>query len=818
MDSNKPNKNNLPIISVDPIEDDDEEDEVIEILDSETKNKTPLSSDPVKKTTPKSGSHVRNLDFSTPLKLNVPKRKSDPTKNSEPASEQKKATKTLFKQSQSKIWDSDLRILLHSGENASPKKSAPTKKSKKKTKKNLNTTEQEGLLLEAAIKTPVKNDTDQTAITSEQIEESEVIPPNNTQSTQTNKIISPFKLNVSKNNIETKSEEIVSKFITPDMAKETTALPIKANRNITPMLETPFKYQHLPKTPGIATPMGFNDDGTPFTKMMLDANLKDMDISSIETPSLLNTPGFPPNTPGLDLISPYANRPTDYSTSSSYYQPSDNEQNKILEAQVREVEKASASINVVSEVLKVTDHVNIFNKNIIGKKNLSLIKKDLPDYEQSENSYSSEEEKDLSMEWCEKESNDTIIFKKKTETPKRTYSLRTRSKKNNSPMKKTSNTKKIIKRPAKVAKKELKNPESRGKKLPNSNPADITGDIKSIISQANEKSDMLSPEEPSMTAATPSQFSMLKDLESKRLRTIDSFKTTEPSSKPKKQVNGKFKIKPIPQVFTTKTGKKAESPRKRKRNKEMLRTVMNDLITSDDSEVHIESDDDDDEEEEKLKTDISTDKVDKQSSDVEAQNLIDGLKERGIHLMQNKSPKKSIDNRDIINTSDLQLETLDRDIFDNKSSEGEHISIIYDENKKGTTLKRAQEMETTEYIGKLYLESIDKEIDIHLKQTDFITLIDIKSAEKGSENTKDHLKDTEFKLEKQIKKKSENKVLNSKEQLTEKQEEISPKINTIEIQKSASILSCHSSKEDEDLMNFAITGKDKIEETASPKR
>ncbi|KAK4881990.1 hypothetical protein RN001_005309 [Aquatica leii] len=105
--------------------------------------------------------------------------------------------------------------------------------------------------------------------------------------------------------------------------------------NSLPLLQTPVKVDAMliPKTPGINLSTTIE---TPFTKAVID-QLNGVDINSIPTPKFPITPNFA-LTPAL-AHSPFSNRGTDYSTSSSYYQPSDTEQNKSLEQLIQECQR-----------------------------------------------------------------------------------------------------------------------------------------------------------------------------------------------------------------------------------------------------------------------------------------------------------------------------------------------------------------------------------------------------------------------------------------------------------------------------------------------
>lgn len=120
--------------------------------------------------------------------------------------------------------------------------------------------------------------------------------------------------------------------ITPDMSRPSTSNPITMKCNLTPVLETPMKCDLLqfPATPKLFTP--FSSTDSPFTKLFKD-QAGSVDLSCIPTPNFPVTPKLivTPNPQACDSHGSYASRPTDYSNSSSYYQPSDSEQNQRLE-------------------------------------------------------------------------------------------------------------------------------------------------------------------------------------------------------------------------------------------------------------------------------------------------------------------------------------------------------------------------------------------------------------------------------------------------------------------------------------------------------
>lgn len=334
---------------------------------SDSKDKiTPSSNiDSVQRVTPKSASHVRNLDFSTPPKVTSTLKKLRRSDENAPV---QSAVKTLFKQNspelaqksthvdenkKKKDWDADLRQMIGTVETqtktqtpkskkVSPKKKRILTKLKKKKEKRkdkkLNVTEDEGKLLEAALKTPIKTD----VVNKEDIILNDFNKSNESIANQVpetsdkelnvsgNKtILSPSKLNVNKRNLV---KNVVDKnsSTTPELViaiSPCNSMPI--SRNLTPLLKTPLKTDEIPKTPGLD--ISNISNFTPFNKV-IDEHLQGIDLNSIQTPIFPITPNIPTLTgSGDNLKTPYANRPTDYSTSSSYYQPSDSEQNKSLE-------------------------------------------------------------------------------------------------------------------------------------------------------------------------------------------------------------------------------------------------------------------------------------------------------------------------------------------------------------------------------------------------------------------------------------------------------------------------------------------------------
>lgn len=812
---------------------------------TDTSATTPPQLGNPKKSTPKSGSHVRNLDFSTPPKITSTHKKNMHARHSDRKylQSKKQAAKTLFRKhdknsnsSDKKLgdnepWDATLRAYLPKNEDSQTRSTRRRKTSKQKGKcqtneiEGMNRTEQDGALLEAALKTPIKTEDNTVSLgsnekksdhetrksplklfnkeisgqaTADIVDKKKKIK-DMTNDGQNKTVLSPSKLNANKRNIVNNTvNENNDKFVTPEITHDFISYPIKANRNLTPMLETPVK-ENLPKTPGIETPTGFNTSSlsnfTPVTKM-LEANLPGFNIN-LPTPNIPITPNFPPFTPTVDLMSPYANRPTDYSTSSSYYQPSDNEQNKSLEAQLHELEKKSLSDETKKDV-NTNEHLNIFNKNVIGKKNLSLMKNNESECsscsssDSSSSSDTSETEHENSFLWTEKESNDTIICKKKgQETPRKTYALRNRNGDGKAITPKLCINKEVSLNSEIQSVKITKQVKAKsGNKTPKKAP-DKSSNLGESFEESNndthvhpEKLDYISTtkavtSDGSKRRITASQESVLKELEEKKLRTINKFKNNENllTVKPKKR-NGKFiKIKPIPNLSNQRRRpRKSNSPKKNVHLKSdtnsLLNTLMKDLADSEGETDNISlrlsfSEDEGIQQhnDEKVK---NLEKIEKSASDVEAQTLIEGLRERGIHLMHNKNTTISSSHSKItqetednnVNGSTVTETTTilnSSENYEKKDDSGpamnyslrndfdtclltDEICITFDEL---TASKRTVESYDVNDVwntlrARLYIADINDEVDIAFRLTDFCVLLEINPF-KVDEEKKDQI-------------------------------------------------------------------------------
>lgn len=467
-------------------------------------------------------------------------------------------------------------------------------------------------------------------------------------------------------NIETEKIHNTS-VITPEMLRAPNSLPVTANRNLTPMLETPMKFtdtsiklDELPKTPGRYSPS--NDINTPMTKM-LNEQLRGVDILSIPTPKFPLTPtlAFTP----FNTKSPYPNRSTDYSTSSSYYHPSDCEQNKSLEALMEECRRLEnkkptpeKKINSPTEVPiepTIKEKISSFNHNLIARKNLSLVKKDLESSSTSGESSSSDEGSSYtgdtdssSSTW--KSKNDTIVSKR-GDTP---YMLRPRKKEDKE--EKVETTPKIV------------------------TPIDNKTRLEQSTLACKE--------------------SLLKEIEEKRKRTIAKFKQGE-KPPPKKKQSPPDKTTPIanrnpaPKITAAKSKNDSRSKKRvnssenkntktvnKRKSKSPVKLPQNTNITIQERDIllHISSDEDQIKPYDVVETELlesscsptnhhplttfqkaldslNSNMKPKESNDVtsdqEAKILVEGLKQRGIYLVPTKTTKK-IDQ--IVNINREQVE------------------------------------------------------------------------------------------------------------------------------------------------------------------
>ncbi|KAH1029211.1 hypothetical protein HUJ05_002489 [Dendroctonus ponderosae] len=293
---------------------------------------SPLVVASTKNPTPKSGSHVRSLQFPSPV------RKTD----IQLSVGKQKASKELFKGSGKKLstpqrkkkwaWDASLRNNIMIPESP-PRVKKPQKRSRPV---KLDVSDTDGKTLEEALRSPPRLDHPE--------------PKPQTPGLDIKKIVSPSVLcnTASKRNMEV------------DGAAAPKPPILSARKNINSLLETPAKKDK--------TPVGFST--TPLTPM-LKANLKGIivgDTFSIDTPDF-------PITPGMSLM--------DHPSNSAYCILKESEADKATQAGVLEEEKKS-SVRKTDDsdgpfspkVYGTKETLDAFNRNQTGKKNLELLDKD----------------------------------------------------------------------------------------------------------------------------------------------------------------------------------------------------------------------------------------------------------------------------------------------------------------------------------------------------------------------------------------------------------------------------------------------------------
>lgn len=466
----------------------------------------PVSGSKKQTTTPRSGSHVRALDFSTPFnamvtteitgdvslvqnkdcnKTNI----SQVTKSlfavekAEQSNKEHKAVKALE-------WDTALRETIKSEDEKckSPKKKAAVRtKSKKNIQAEMNRTQEDGKSIEKALlevtpqksegkaqdikaasrksmskkktnkRTPKKTNSKTTKLEQSDACTNSNILKKETVYTKINEIkelgftedgsnkliLSPSKLNASKRSLIDSTDGSCKK-ITLEISKTSTQT-LSAKRNIVPALETPVKEDLVTKPVSYFSPVNVTD--TPFTRVLKE-QLHGIDLSTINTPKFPVTPSFP-LTPNLSELH-YENRPTDYSSSSSYYLPSDNEQNKSLETLMGECKRLEEKPSTPGKTIQTQNRIQILEEvrippphmieeqerdkiiaekvkamkhNVVGRKNLNLVKPAEDDIssETSSDSSSTSSSSEDGEEWGDK--NNTVVEK----PIERRYSLRARN-------------------------------------------------------------------------------------------------------------------------------------------------------------------------------------------------------------------------------------------------------------------------------------------------------------------------------------------------------------------------------------------------------
>ncbi|KAL1490830.1 hypothetical protein ABEB36_013457 [Hypothenemus hampei] len=340
-----------------------------------SRNATPAAINvggPIRKPTPLSSSHIRNLTFPSPIrKASNEKTDGGQAVASPTVVSKQKATKDLFnkktcdqekntvKQEKTQkldSWDANLRKLVVSVENEKPEIKPCKKRNRKLTKE----TDPDGQQLEAALKTPKKKiDKAEKKATkmAEKIKQK-------SQKTESKTILSPSKCNTTNKRI------MEVEHVVPNNSKITlNKLALNARKNIATLLETPLKDDSQTRRVELPTATA----NTPFTPM-LKANLQG--IAMGDDNFSIDTPNFP-ITPGLSLM--------DQSTSATntYCMLNDHETNKATEAIVLCEEKKSSvrktdeddEIPPSPKVYGGKELLDVFNKGCTGKKNLELLDK-----------------------------------------------------------------------------------------------------------------------------------------------------------------------------------------------------------------------------------------------------------------------------------------------------------------------------------------------------------------------------------------------------------------------------------------------------------
>ncbi|KAF5285414.1 hypothetical protein FQA39_LY16668 [Lamprigera yunnana] len=583
-------------------------------------------------------------------------------------------------------------------------------------------------------------------------------------------ILSPSKLNANKRNLvetespttieqnnsttgrsmENKINDELSQAVENKMNENKSDSTVKMNS--LPLLQTPAKYDlEIPKTPG--TNM-FPIVDTPFSKAVID-QLSLIDISALPTPKFPITPNFA-LTPAV-AHSPFSNRGTDYSTSSSYYQPSETEQSKSLEQLIQEcqrlekqnsydhedvvienevlTEKVTPSVQTSPSVMQMKiDECNIkvkqdsktedvikkmieekqksFNQSLQGKKNMQLARTlvDSPTHDTSSDSDSWKYNSSSSEDDSGATDSSSSSIKENKESP---YSLRPRKILNSSPKEKgnltksksTEQRKQEVATTSKNDKLKLSHQQEVLKKLETIRQRTIAkvknagaAKLPPVLSRSSTKLNRAIPK-------TPNE--KLSKQKSKLNAFIENPAGSKLKPKPKKPkiVNSvKGELKNSQKKSTNVVSKNGGS--KKKYSKQPSRSVdkneklnvnkENKLIT------HLSSDDESLQplemvETELLETSSNMDDLEEASEwkieskqeqsdkilDKEAESLVKGLKQWGIHLVPNKKCATEAKENDIQMEEQILLSNIEeKETVVKGVKKSSEISI---EHKKKTT-------------------------------------------------------------------------------------------------------------------------------------
>ncbi|KAF2885506.1 hypothetical protein ILUMI_20656 [Ignelater luminosus] len=624
-------------------------------------------------------------------------------------------------------------------------------------------------------------------------------------------ILSPSKLNANKRSlVETENKSSIevnviakntdnetgpqdtttNKLITPESTKiPTNSMPTIATgkRNIMPTLETPMKSEAaviLPKTPGRFSPSTID---TPFTKAVID-QLTGVDINMIPTPKFPITPNFP-FTPATDhQPSPFPNRATDYSTSSSYYQPSDTEQNKSLEQLIEEcrrlekqpsievsesqekteesgnkTENVSTNVQTPENLLKtvenvatsVADKTKAFNHSMIGKKNLQLVKifsNDAAKCSSSDDSSTGSESDNTSSEDSDSDDS-TYSDDNKKESPNKTVSpYLLRSRKAVTPN--VTNTKDKNQKPAvdtqqgKPAEKQKEKPltfqDGLLQEMEEKRQRTIAK-FKDALSAKPKRNNVKPKKEASKPAQTKAKTAKT-NTQNKSVARQNMSETKKPSSSKVSRTNKSLKSKQQ-KLDSSKKAKTLELPPEKKENYVTINPVQSTFIKTkqakalvDDDEIifHLSSDDENlkpfemvetqlleystsststcDESKTNVPPTLSTEDLPAKSAtiegddvDQEAESLVKGLKQWGIHLIPNKSNKKNT-----TETPDLSKESS------NSKNEGGSKEKLVDKKSDVTEESTEKSKKVQPRVSKHSNPSIEKPLTHNLEITNTV--------------------------------------------------------------------------------------------------
>jgi hypothetical protein len=477
-------------------------------------------------------------------------------------------------------------------------------------------------------------------------------------------------------------------------------------------LRTPVKDM-LPKTPGGDITTSSSCHCTPFTDV-LEEHLKGVDLTSMPTPQIPITPGFA-LTPGEMMGC--NQRLTDYSTSSSYYQPSDSEQNKSLDQLIEEYRTLdnksptpadkSPKLKILSDVVieegkvpnsetkksekrNCREHLKRFNRNVIGKKNLSLVNcQETPWSSESD----SENESELSVE----QNNQTVVLK------------------NDSSEQKTGSVKKVVDQEVDVVKKsEIKDNlekelhSAKKSRSGKDNDSRKKTDGRTVV--GNNESLKKSKREEEIGGVEKSEVekdsSVNVDSEKERdatnaissiISTVEIKNTLDEDAKNKKSLLARLEV--VRQRTIKKIKEPVEKPPRRQSTYKKSPKVTKKKQTK--------------------KKEVKPE----ENTDEEAQKLVKGLAQRGIHLVPNKSPYKAKE----VEKPPLPVESVESDCtFDRRTYEDFEVATHEEKAKRKSMKNYDCNLLNKSMSAQVYIEELEEEVTRIIKWTPFQPLADFR--------------------------------------------------------------------------------------------